>query len=910
MLGIEFKRVCYPAWTDVLDGLKKGETDIIGGIQKLTFREEYLRFTEPFLRVEIGLITQATYPVEVSEKHIHSMKLACIKNYASTLYIEETFPSAQIVYVNSDYEAMLQVVYGKADAAVVDYMTASYLAETKGWGNLKHTAFPDYCWNLSFATRHELPELCSIIDKLLNLIGEEQRQSFINNWLNYDILQKHEHGFYENNKEIIIGIFFFVFFAFLFMGIFSLLLRRQVNKQTIALKEAWNEAMKNEEKYKLLAENTSDVIWLSDLQLNLSYVSPSVEKMVGFTPEEFVILPLDKRVPHYHIESLMNMLKEELRLEQEEAKPEKTKSRAIELEHICKDGSTTWVSMTVTFVRDKSGKPIGLHGITNDINERKKIRDYIEKRLAIESLLSRTSRIAIGNYSQDTAFKTILKEIGLDLNLCRTYIFEYDDKNQSLSNTYEWCAEGALSHKNNFQCIPYKDIAWLIDRLKQGEIVKYRNIEDIPDEATKNIFRFQRILSLLNVPLMIEDRFYGFIGFNECKTYRDWQPENIKALESLAYIVTSMLERHKTEKEMIKKDRSIELSLIGKAFVTMEGKITYANRTFLNYWGYTALEDILNKKVFDFWASETESHEVLKVVMEKGSWQGERKAKRADGSFFDVLYSSSIVTDKNGEAICIQSAVFDNTDRKAWEKELILARDKAEESNRLKTAFLSNISHEIRTPMNGILGFLNLLNNTELSKSVKEEYLQSVNKSGKRLIETLDDIIEISRIDSGELEIKENETDITEEIQFIKERYKHQAIEKNLQFRINKHSESSKLRFITDTYRLRSILSNLVKNAIKYTDKGGVELGALIEENQVRFFVKDTGKGIPADRIEAIFDRFVQADLNLSREHEGAGLGLSIARAYVEQLGGKIWVKSKEKEGSTFSFTIPYKSPA
>jgi signal transduction histidine kinase len=212
--------------------------------------------------------------------------------------------------------------------------------------------------------------------------------------------------------------------------------------------------------------------------------------------------------------------------------------------------------------------------------------------------------------------------------------------------------------------------------------------------------------------------------------------------------------------------------------------------------------------------------------------------------------------------------------------------------------------------MSGILGFVQLLQTSDLSDKEKDEYFKSVNLSGKRLIETLNDIIEISRIESGELEMQENETDISEIVQFIRETYKPQAVEKNLQFRINTPSESSNLRFITDVYRLRRILSNLVKNAIKYTDEGSVELGASIEEDQVCFFVKDTGRGISADRTEAIFDRFVQADLNLTREHEGAGLGLSISKAYVEQLGGKILIKSKEKEGSTFSFSIPYKAPA
>ena len=910
MLACKFEKVYYPTWAAVLDGLENGETDFVGGIQKTVPRQEYLLFTEPFLRSELGIITQADYAPEVDNKQINTMKLACIKEYASTHYIEQEFPNASIIYVNNDYEALLEVVYGIADGAVVDYMTASYLAQKHGITHLKHAAFLDYYWNLSFASRQDLPEFNSILNKLLKQVDDEQHQAMVKKWVNYDILNEHRHGFYEDNKQMIIGIFLFVLLAFIVVGIFSLFLRQQVNRQTLALREAWDKAKKNEEKYKLLAENTSDVIWLSDLELNLSYVSPSIEKMVGFTPEEFSMLPLEKRVPQHHVGSLMNLLQQELQLEQQQPGQDKNRSRDIELEHFRKDGSTNWIYMTVTFVRDERGKPVGLHGITRDISERKKIRDYIDKRLAIETLLSRTSRSAVGNFSPETVFNSILKDIGSTLNLCRAYIFEQDNENQTISNSYEWCAENVPCHKDKQQKIPCKEISWMIEHLKQGNTIQFKDIEDIPDEKTKQILRLYGILSVLNMPLMIEDRFYGFIGFNDCKIHRDWLPENVKTLESLSYIVSSMLERGKTEKELLIKELSIEMSLVGKVFANLEGKIIYANRTFLAYWGYTKLEEILNKEAVEFLVDESDLKKIITAVMEKGEWEGESEARRTDGSIFNVLINANLVTNKVGEPLCMQASVFDITERKAWEKQLILAKEKAEENNRLKTAFLSNISHEIRTPMNGILGFLNLLNNTELSESEKEEYLHLVHKSGKRLIETLDDIIEISRIESGELEIKENETDINETIQFIKELYKPLALEKNLQFRINKNPESSALRFITDSYRLHSILGNLIKNAIKYTDKGSIELGAHIEEDHVRFFVKDTGKGIPADRIEAIFDRFVQADLNLSREHEGAGLGLSIARAYVEQLGGKILVKSKEKEGSTFSFTIPYKSPA
>ncbi len=910
LLGVEFNRVFYSTWTEVLEGLKKGEIDFVGGIQRTNSREEYLLFTDPFLKVELGLITKADYLYEIDNKDINTMKLACISGYASTQYIEETYPGARIVYVNNDYEALLQVVYGITDGAVVDYLTASYLVQRHSIPNLKHGVFLDYFWNLSFATRQELPELCSILDKLLNQIDEEQHQAFVSNWVDYNLLNEHKHGIYEKYKEIVIGILAFVLLAFIVVGLFSLALRKRVNRQTLALREAWDKAKKNEEKYRLLAENTSDVIWLSDLQLNLSYISPSIEKMVGFTPEEFMAFPLEQRIPLGYIELVMHQLQEEIRLEQQETEIEKDRSKTIELEHFCKDGSTTWVSMNLTFVRDESGKPIGLHGITRDINERKRIRDYLDKRLAMETLLSRTSRMAVGNFMPKTVFNTILKDIGSTLNLCRTYIFELNNEDKTISNTSEWVAEGVPAHIDNLQKIACDEIAWMIDRLKLGETLQYKDIEDIPDENTKKLMRLYGILSVLNMPLMIEDRFYGFIGFNDCKIHRDWLPENVKALESLSYIVGSLLEREKTEKELIKKELSIDMSLVGKVFANLEGKVIYANKTFLKYWGFAEQEEILNKDAAEFLVGESDIDEIIRAVMEEGGWQGESEAIRTDGSLFSILINANLVSDKTGEPLCMQASVYDITDRKAWEKELILAKEKAEESNRLKTAFLSNISHEIRTPMNGILGFLNILQNTGLSGREKEEYLQSVNKSGKRLLETLDDIIEISRIESGELEIKESVTDIRETIRFLKELYKPLALEKNLLFRINKDPESSNLGFITDTYRLHSILGNLIKNAIKYTEMGSIELGATIEDDRVRFMVKDTGKGIPADRIEAIFDRFVQADLNLTREHEGAGLGLSIAKAYVEQLGGIISVTSKEKEGSVFSFSIPYKKPA
>ena len=238
--------------------------------------------------------------------------------------------------------------------------------------------------------------------------------------------------------------------------------------------------------------------------------------------------------------------------------------------------------------------------------------------------------------------------------------------------------------------------------------------------------------------------------------------------------------------------------------------------------------------------------------------------------------------------------------------DLIHAKDKAQESDHLKTAFLANMSHEIRTPMNGILGFLELLKEPDLDNVEKSDYIDIVNKSGQRLLATINDIIEISKIEANELVVRIDQINLAEIIQFHYAFFRTQAEEKGLKLVIQDHLKGDQAIIMTDKYKLDSILTNLIKNAIKFTAHGEIEFGNYIDHNQLVFYVKDSGRGIPPDRLDAIFERFVQADLALTRAHEGSGLGLSIVKAYIDALGGKIWINSEVDKGSTFSFSIPY----
>lgn len=244
-------------------------------------------------------------------------------------------------------------------------------------------------------------------------------------------------------------------------------------------------------------------------------------------------------------------------------------------------------------------------------------------------------------------------------------------------------------------------------------------------------------------------------------------------------------------------------------------------------------------------------------------------------------------------------------ERKKTIVELKAALEKAQESDRLKSAFLANMSHEIRTPMNGILGFTELLKEPKLSGEEQQEFIAIIEKSGARMLNTIKDLIDISTIESGQVSMLYTKTNLNDQIDQVLEFFKPEIEKKGMKLFSSVPFSSEDVYCYTDNEKVDGILLNLVKNAIKYSNNGSIEIGFTVEENHFQFFVKDEGIGIPEEKLAAIFDRFVQVDSTLSSVYEGSGLGLSIAKAYVEMLGGTIWAESTVDYGSTFYFTIP-----
>jgi signal transduction histidine kinase len=246
-------------------------------------------------------------------------------------------------------------------------------------------------------------------------------------------------------------------------------------------------------------------------------------------------------------------------------------------------------------------------------------------------------------------------------------------------------------------------------------------------------------------------------------------------------------------------------------------------------------------------------------------------------------------------------------------KDLKIAKEKAEESDRLKSTFLANMSHEIRTPMNAIIGFTSLLNNPGLSDEVKRELTVHINHNSDTLLRLIDDIIDLSKIEAEQLYIEKKSCSVDKIFDTLLKVFNEKKIEikkDHIIFKIAKNNQNKNLKIYTDFIRFRQIYSNLLSNSLKFTEEGEIEIGYTQSEAENIFYVKDTGIGLSDEQKDLIFERFSKIENHKQKMYRGAGLGLAISKNLIELLGGRIWVNSEKDKGSIFYFTIPFSNLA
>lgn len=373
----------------------------------------------------------------------------------------------------------------------------------------------------------------------------------------------------------------------------------------------------------------------------------------------------------------------------------------------------------------------------------------------------------------------------------------------------------------------------------------------------------------------------------------------------------------KASQEQIKLfKQAVDSSSVVITITDVNGKIIYANPYFFKTTGYLYDEVIgSNPRILK---SGHQSQEFYKdmwdTILSGKVWIGEILNKKKNGELYWVKAVISPIFDSKGTVTNFVAVKENITGSKQLMEDLLKAKEKAEESDKLKTAFLANMSHEIRTPMNGILGFAELLKEPGLTIDEQQKYIRIIERSGVRMLNIINNIVDISKIEAGLMDIKIQESDINEQIDYIYTFFKPEVEAKGMHLLHKEGLPKNEASILTDREKLFAILTNLVKNAIKYSENGFIEFGYVSsggsneQPDLLTFYVKDTGIGIHKDKIDIIFDRFRQVSEGSNRNYEGVGLGLSITKAYVEMLGGKIWVESEEGLGSCFYFTLPYKT--
>jgi len=332
--------------------------------------------------------------------------------------------------------------------------------------------------------------------------------------------------------------------------------------------------------------------------------------------------------------------------------------------------------------------------------------------------------------------------------------------------------------------------------------------------------------------------------------------------------------------------------------------IIYVNKSFLTTYGYS-FDELIGQHTSILRPGDTPFEHVRDILPEtiEGGWRGEIMNRKKDGTLFPILLSTSIIKDDHDNSIALIGVATDITDMRKSRQELIAAKEMAEESNRLKSAFLNNMSHEIRTPMNHIMGFSSLM--AEAHGEEKDEYARIILNSSNQLLTLIENVILLSRLQSEKPEVNHQPLEPTDIVKNLGNRLRPECLKKNIALKLKIPKDIPHLSILSDHEKIKQILINLTSNAIKYTAEGFVEVGYEVKIDQLIFYVKDSGMGIPRNEQDIIFESFYRTDMAIAKAIGGTGLGLSIVKELVKSLDGTIELESEVGKGSCFSFSIP-----
>ncbi len=838
-------------WNKAQSLMLEGKADVLETVFFTEERAKKLTFSKPYVQIRVPVYFHRSLSGITDFKTLRGFTVGAKAGDASIEVLRKNGINTIVEYPS--YEAIINdAAEGNLKVFTIDEPPALYLLYKKSLDREYRQSLNLYTGAFHRAVLKGREDVLRLVEEGFEKITDAERKAIESRWLGEPLINP---KYYRAILVILIAVGSLI----LALIAFSLMLRRQVRKKTSELEKAFTDLRRSEEQYRTAVQATRDGLFEIFFPESIMSVSPGFYEIFSVSPkrgtlrkEEWAVIFSEQA--REEISKVLDRCSAGEDSFQTEFPVEGT------------SGETRWVLMRGKVIkRDDEGKPIQIAGAFTDIDVLKKTEEELRKaearwKFAIEGteqglwdwdipsgrvFFSRQWKNMLG-YKED--------EIGNSLTEWEKRVHP-DDIEKAWEDVQKHLRGDTEMYRNEhrMQC---KDgsYKWILDR---GKVIEYDN----NGKPVRMIGTHTDISERLEKEMLLQEK----------------------------EAIYRFLFEHNPAPMLIYEKESLQMLAVNEAF--------------LRNYGYHP-DEIATMHLPDLYPEE-EKEPIRKLAERlKGyAFAGEWHHRKKDGTLITIIaHSHDLIFEGKSARVAV---ITDITYLKKIEQELTEARIRAEESDRLKTAFLANMSHEIRTPMNGIIGFCELLNDPDITLQKQREYINIIRNSSYRLLGIINDIIDISKIEAGQVVIRKEKSDLVALLDEAVSFFNNEAKKKNLTISTTYSKIPRKVYVIADRTKLYQILSNLLKNAIKFTAEGTIETGFEEKNNEIIVFVRDTGIGMNDQDKEQIFERFRQGENTRSNNYEGAGLGLSISKAFIEMMGGRIWVESELGKGSTFYFTIP-----
>ncbi|MDN3672519.1 PAS domain S-box protein [Flavobacterium branchiarum] len=498
------------------------------------------------------------------------------------------------------------------------------------------------------------------------------------------------------------------------------------------------------------------------------------------------------------------------------------------------------------------------------------------------------------------------------------FYYEKDNNTKLINQKHKWARKGVVKQITKLQSFNTEKLHEIF-ALAQNKKILNTLTSKLKDSFFKELLLANEIKSILILPLYINDKFIGFIGFDDCTNEKKWTEDEIYILQSLANNISSTLERNRSETRIHESEEKFKLianNIPGTVYLSKFDELAtkiFLNDEIENLTGYPKSKFLENKLSFMSLMHPDDKETIIKNQisdLKKGiPIHCVYRIKRKSGEYIWIEEFGDVI--KKGNTIDFVGGIYFDITSKKEAEDAIKAKQIAEAANKSKSNFLANMSHEIRTPLNGIIGFTDLLMKTDLME-IQQKYMITINQSAQSLLNIINDILDFSKIEAGKLELNIDHYDIREVLNEVTDLLLYESNLKNLTLELNIHKDIPSC-FWIDIVRVKQILINLLANAVKFTEKGTIKLDVTILDKvnnfyTIRFSVSDTGIGILEENKKRIFQAFSQEDSSTTRKFGGTGLGLTISNKLLSLMDSHLKLESEINVGSTFYFDLNIQS--